>query len=73
MTEKIGPYDFNQLHVAPDMTLYERRLQLVVTTSTGRPYRIIPEGVGYQSWNRFKSDPTDRIVKAWVLIPVITS
>ena len=73
MTEQIGAYDFVTLHVLPNGGIphvYERKLQLIVVSSTGEPRRIIPEGVGYQSWHRFKTSKSDRIVRGWVLVPV---
>lgn len=70
LTEKIGAFDFVSLHIAPDLGLYERRLRLVVVDSTGNPKKIIPEGITWNSWDRFKTRKDDKVVKAWVLVPV---
>lgn len=73
MTQKIGAYDYTKMHLVHRkdgfIEMYERRLRLIVTNSVGKPKRIIPEGIGYDSFHRFK-DKGDRIVKGYVLIPV---
>lgn len=73
MTEKIGAYDFTSLHVLPSgengMQLFERRLRRVIVTSTGQPRTVIPDGVSYTTWTKMM-DPTDRVVRAWVLVPI---
>lgn len=74
MTSKIGAYDFTKLHLVRRdngfIELYERRLQIIITTANGKPRVVIPDGVGFESWHRYKSKPDDKVTRAYVLVPV---
>lgn len=67
-------YDYDLLHVAKEngtFRLYERRRGRIITDAHGRPRGVVPQGdYSYRSLTAFKTEPSDRIVPGWVLVPV---
>ena len=72
MTNKIGPYDYDHLHVLHEgdgkHALFERKLKRIEVTPKGETVGVIPDDAGLNHILGI-SVKGNRIVKAWVLAP----
>lgn len=71
--DKIGAFDFAGPHMARrqdgSIEVYERRLRRIIVSSTGKPKNIPSSDLDISALWRLKGEH-DRIVQAWVLVPV---
>lgn len=73
MSNKIGRYDYDSLHVLHEgsgvHSLFERRLKRIEVTPEGKTVSVIPDDAGLD-YILNVSLKGNRLVQGWVLVPV---